>query len=138
MATGDGASVGDLLHKGQSRLYGGVAMGSAGRAASITAVSAEASAQGAATVTYYSPQSRVGFLLQTHLPSLARGLADAVGAALPRAYPVAFGKALLDPEGGLSGQQGPAFARGLMSLKTSHGGGGCTRRWGACRSLTAP
>ena len=46
-----------------SKLCGDVAMGSAGKIASTTAGFAEVSAQGAATVIHYSPQSRVDFLL---------------------------------------------------------------------------
>ena len=48
-----------------------------------------------------------------------------VDAPLRRAYTVALGKDLPDPEGGSPGQQGPALTRGLMGLKISHGGVGC-------------
>ena len=54
---------------------------------------------------HYSFQSRVDFLLQSHLPPLARGLADAVNAPLRNAYTVAHGKNLPDPEGEFFEQQ---------------------------------
>ena len=75
-------------------------MGSARRAASTTSVFAKVSAQSAATLTHYSLQSRMDFLLQAHLPPLTRGPVDAVGAAVRRAYTVFLGKDLLEPEGG--------------------------------------
>ena len=74
------------------------------------------SAQSAAKVTHYSLQSHVDTPLQMYLPSLTRGLADAVDAALRRACKVALGKELLDPEGGFPGQQGPTFTRRPRNL----------------------
>ena len=103
-------------------------MGRAGKIASIIAAFAEVSAQSVAMVIHYAPQSRVKFLLQTHLPSLTRGLVDAVDTALRKAYTVVPGKNPPGPEtgGGVPEQQGPAFTCDLMGLKTSRGAeGGC-------------
>ena len=109
----------------------------AGKIASTMAVSAGASTQSAATVTTTRSRARLDFLLQTHLPTLTRGLTGAVDTALRKAYTVAFGKSPLDPEGVFSGRHGPAFTRDLMGLRTSRGGVGCAQRRGACRSSTA-
>ena len=62
-----------------------MATGSAGKTAFTTAVFAEVGAQSAATAIHYSLQSRVDFLLQTHLQPLTRGLVNAVAAALRKA-----------------------------------------------------
>ena len=82
-------------------------------------------AQSTATAIHCSLQSRADFLLQTHLPSLTWGLVDAVDAALRRAFKVALGKDLPDPEGQIPKQQDPTFSHDFMGLKTSHGGWGC-------------
>ena len=94
---------------------------------SVASALAPKSAQALTVAIYFSLQCRADFLLETHLPSLTRNLTKGVDAALRRAYSMAFGADLLDPNGQVAGEQDPTFIRDLMELKANAGGGGYRR-----------
>jgi hypothetical protein len=126
-ALGDDAYIKDFLLSKQTEICGDIGKASPGTIATVTAALAEASAHAASTAIHYSLQCRIDYLLETHLPVHTRQLAQAVDQALRKAYKIAFGIDLLDPEGPIPGQDDPSFLCDLAGLKTSAGGCGYRR-----------
>ena len=79
----------------------------------------DADPHAAHSAIHYSLQSRVDYLLETHLPDHTRDLAEAVDAVLRKCYLVCFGTDLLESEGqsGSLYQDDPSFV--LISLLVS-------------------
>jgi len=123
-AVGDDAFVEDFLLQQERELCGDQVTGTPGTIAAVTTDLASLNAHCASAAILYSLQSRVDHLLAVHLPSLTRRLATAVDLALRKAYAVAHGADMLDPEGNFVGQRDPTFVRDRVSLKASQGGGG--------------
>ena len=89
----------------------------------------DADPHAAHSAIHYSLQSRVNYLIETHLPDHTRDLAEAVGAVLRKCYLVCFGTDLLASEGqsGSLYQDNPSFVRDHFGLKIRSGGGGYRR-----------
>ena len=64
------------------------------------------------------------YILGTHLPSETRLLAEAVDAALRKAYCRSFGFDVLGEEGAFQGQEDPTFIKDLAGIKSKFGGCG--------------
>jgi hypothetical protein len=90
----------------------------------VTEKLAQESAHCLSAAIYYSLQARVDFLLETHLPSLTRELAQQVDVSLRKAYIKAFDIDLLSPSGQRTGEEDPSFLRDLAGLKAKAGGCG--------------
>ena len=129
-ALGDDDYIADFLLGKEKEICGSIATASPGTIVSITKALAEVSAHAASTAIYYSLQSRVDYLLETHLPHHTLELAKAVDCALRKAYKIAFDMDLLDPNGQAPDQEDPSFLCDLAGLKVAAGGCGyrCTER----------
>ena len=129
-ALGDDDFIADFLHTKQLEICGYIASSSPGTIISVVEALAASSAHAASTAIYYSLQSRIDYLLETHLPALTRPLARAIDEALRRAYLLTYQIDLLNPAGQVPDQDDPTFLRDLAGLKVSAGGCGyrCTER----------
>ena len=78
------------------------------------------------SVTLYSIQNRIDYVLATHLPSQTRDLATACDNMLRRACRACYGTDLLSPEGqpGSQFESDPSFVSARALTKISHGGAG--------------
>ena len=123
-ALGDAPYIAAFLEDAANHLCNDIDAAEPGVIASVVDNLADESAHCASTAIYYSLQSRVEYLLGTHLPSETRDLANKVDGALRKAYERCFGIDLLNPEGTRSDQTDPTFYRDLMGLKAKAGGMG--------------
>ena len=98
-AIGDDAFISDFLDNAQRSLCGDPATGAPGIIVKTSTALAQGSAHAASAAIRYSLQQRVDYILSTHLPSETRHLAEAVDAALRKAYCRSFGFDVLGDEG---------------------------------------
>jgi len=120
---GDDAYVQDFPLQKERELCGDPESGDVGTIARVTSALAERITHCEHTAIFYSPQSRVDYVLSVHLPSQTRRLAAAVDEALREVYARALGTDILNPEGDFPKQPDPTFTRDRFSLKHSQGGG---------------
>ena len=123
-AIGEDEFVAAFLRGKEVELCGDATKGTEGTISSVSSTLAARDAHVASVAIYYSLQTRVDYLLATHLPRQTRGLAKAVDRALRGAYTRAFDSDVLCPEGEFDGQLDPTFTRDRFSSRARDGGGG--------------
>ena len=122
-AFGDDAYVKDSPLQKERKLRGDPELGDVGIISRVTAALAERSAHCAHTAIFFSPQSRVDYILSVHLLSQTRRLAAAVGKLLREAYARALGADIFNPEGDFPEQLDLTSTWDRFWLKHSLGGG---------------